>query len=175
MAMNRVQFPQGMSLFELFEQFGTEAQCQAALEQARWLQGFSCPRCGSSAHYVLHGSTRKPFHCSARRHQTSVIVGTLFESTKLPLPVWFLAIYLVGRLADVLPDDSGSEDLVPCDATLCLLAKPVEDAARSAQRQGAPDGVPSCRSQIVSADVQAARCVRDRSAADSWLGCDLHA
>ncbi|MGB5735166.1 MAG: hypothetical protein WBM40_12075, partial [Thiohalocapsa sp.] len=57
-------------------------------------KGSCCPRCESSAHSVLHGSTRKTFHCSACRHQTSVIVGTLFESTKLPLPVWFLAIYL---------------------------------------------------------------------------------
>ena len=92
MAMNRVQFQKGMSLFELFEQFGTEAQCQAALEQARWPQGFCCPRCGSAAHYVLHGSARKTFQCIDCHHQTSVIAGTLFESTKLPLPVWFLAI-----------------------------------------------------------------------------------
>jgi len=97
MAMNRVQFQQGMSLFELFEQFGSETQCQAALEQARWPQGFCCPRCGSGEHYVLHGSTRKTFQCSDCHHQTSVIAGTLFESTKLPLPVWFLAIYLVGE------------------------------------------------------------------------------
>ena len=97
MPMNRVQFQQGMSLFELFEQFGTEAKCQAALEQARGPQGFCCPRCGSGEHDVLHGSTRKTFQCSDCHHQTSVIVGTLFESTKLPLPVWFLAIYLVGE------------------------------------------------------------------------------
>ncbi len=97
MTMNRVQFQQGMSLFELFEQFGTEAQCQAALEQARWPQGFCCPRCGSATHYVLHGSARKTFQCIDCHHQTSVIAGTLFESTKLPLPVWFLAIYLVGE------------------------------------------------------------------------------
>jgi transposase-like protein len=97
MPMNRVQFQQGMSLFELFEQFGTEAQCQAALEQARGPQGFCCPRCGSGEHDVLHGRTRKTFQCSDCHQQTSVIVGTLFESTKLPLPVWFLAIYLVGE------------------------------------------------------------------------------
>jgi hypothetical protein len=43
--MNRVQLQQGMSLCELFEQFGTAAQCQAALaEQARWPQGFCCAR-----------------------------------------------------------------------------------------------------------------------------------
>ncbi|MFB1510286.1 MAG: IS1595 family transposase, partial [Thiocapsa sp. C3-sup] len=36
MAMNRIQFQHGMSLFEHFQRFGTEAQCAAALERTRW-------------------------------------------------------------------------------------------------------------------------------------------
>ena len=35
MAMNRVQFQQGMSLQEFMRDFGTEAQCAQALERAR--------------------------------------------------------------------------------------------------------------------------------------------
>ena len=35
MAMNRIQFQRGMSVFEFFGEFGTEAQCEAAVEQAR--------------------------------------------------------------------------------------------------------------------------------------------
>ena len=35
MAMNRIQFQQGLSLPAFLEQFGTEAQCEAALEKAR--------------------------------------------------------------------------------------------------------------------------------------------
>jgi hypothetical protein len=35
MAMNRIQFQHGMSLFEHFQHFGTEAQCEAALERTR--------------------------------------------------------------------------------------------------------------------------------------------
>jgi len=73
MAMNRVQFQQGMSLFELFQQFGTEAQCEAALEHARWPQGFRCPRCGGTAHCILGVRARKTFQCNTCRHQTSLI------------------------------------------------------------------------------------------------------
>lgn len=97
MAMNRIQFQPGMSLFELFQQFGSEAQCEAALEQARWAQGFRCPRCGGSAHCVLRAKARKTFQCNACHHQTSLIAGTLFEGTKLGLTVWFLAIYLISQ------------------------------------------------------------------------------
>ena len=97
MAMNRIQFQPGMSLFELFQQFGTEAQCEAALEQARWPEGFRCPCCGGAAHCVLRTKTRKTFQCNACHHQTSLIAGTLFEGTKLGLKVWFLAIYLISQ------------------------------------------------------------------------------
>jgi len=97
MAMNRVQFQSGMSLFELFEQFGTEAQCEAALERARWPQGFRCPRCGGAAHCVLRVRARKTFQCNLCHHQSSLIAGTLFEGTKLALRVWFLAIYLISQ------------------------------------------------------------------------------
>jgi hypothetical protein len=35
------------------------------------------------------------WQCSACRHQTSLISGTLFASTKLTLTRWFLALYLL--------------------------------------------------------------------------------
>jgi hypothetical protein len=37
------------------------------------------------------------FQCRTCRHQTSLTAGTLFQSTKLPLTTWFLAIYLVSQ------------------------------------------------------------------------------
>lgn len=97
MAMNRVQFQRGMSMPEFFEQYGTEEQCEAALEQARWPLGFRCPDCGESEHCVLRGRTRKTLQCNACHQQTSLIAGTVFQSSKLALTVWFLAIYLVSQ------------------------------------------------------------------------------
>ena len=72
MAMNRVQFQPGLSMPDFFQQYGTEAQCEAALEQARWPEGFRCPRCGEDTHYAVHGSRRKRFQCTACRHQASL-------------------------------------------------------------------------------------------------------
>lgn len=95
MAMNRIQFQPGLSLPEFLKQFGTEAQCEAALEQSRWPQGFRCPRCGQAGHCVIRARVRKTFQCQECRKQTSLIAGTLFQATHLALTVWFLAIYLV--------------------------------------------------------------------------------
>jgi hypothetical protein len=97
MAQNRIQFQPGMSIPEFLAQYGTEAQCEAALERVRWPDGFRCPRCGGHAHCVLHGSSRKVFQCNACRHQASLIAGTVMQGTKLPLVTWFLAIYLLSQ------------------------------------------------------------------------------
>jgi hypothetical protein len=97
MPMNRVQFQHGMSLPEFLRSFGTEEQCEQAVKIARWPDGFRCPNCSESAHYVVGHGARKLFQCNACRHQTSLTAGTLFASTKLPLTTWFLAIYLISQ------------------------------------------------------------------------------
>lgn len=97
MTMNRIQFQPGLSMPEFFKLYGTESQCEQALEGARWPSGFCCPRCGHDAHCILRGGTHKVFQCNTCRHQTSLIAGTLFQGTKLALIVWFLAIYLISQ------------------------------------------------------------------------------
>lgn len=103
MSMNRIQFQPGMSMPEFFKLFGTEELCAAALENARWPDGFGktpsphCPACGGDAHCVLHVGDKKLFQCNACRHQTSLIAGTIFQATKLPLKTWFLAIHLISQ------------------------------------------------------------------------------
>jgi hypothetical protein len=58
MAMHPIQFQAGMSLSELFEQYGTQAQCEQALQQARWPKGFQCPHCGATehSHFYVEGT-----------------------------------------------------------------------------------------------------------------------
>ena len=93
MAKNQVQFQKGMSLPEFLQQFGTEEQCRQAIFQRRWPQGFRCPECGHSSHCQL--SCRRLIQCNRCHHQTSITARTVFANTKLPLTVWFLAIYLL--------------------------------------------------------------------------------
>ena len=97
MSMNRIQFQAGLSMPEFLKQFSTEAQCEAELEQARWPQGFICPCCAHTGHSAFKVGSHKMFQCQDCRHQTSLIAGTLFQSTKLPLTIWFLAIYLISQ------------------------------------------------------------------------------
>lgn len=93
MARNKVQFQKGTSLSEFINQYGTEEKCFDALHRWRWPQGFRCPHCGHDQCCQL--AHRKLQQCNRCRRQTSITAGTLFDSSKLPLTRWFLAIYLI--------------------------------------------------------------------------------
>ncbi len=43
------------------------------------------------------GRTHPLFQCHLCQHQSSLIAGTVMQGTKLPLTVWFLAIYLISQ------------------------------------------------------------------------------
>jgi transposase-like protein len=95
--MNYIQYKPGLTMPDFLKQFGTEVQCEAELERARWPQGFVCPCCSHTGYSVFTVGSHKTFQCQSCRHQTSLISGTLFQSTHLPLTVWFLAIYLISQ------------------------------------------------------------------------------
>ena len=56
-----------------------------------WSRGFVCERCGHSGYARM--KCRKQVQCNRCKHQTGFTAGTVFHGTKLPLTVWFLAIY----------------------------------------------------------------------------------
>ncbi|HEX6706066.1 MAG TPA: IS1595 family transposase [Albitalea sp.] len=95
MPMNRVQFQRGLSMPEFLCQYGMDARCEAALTAARWPNGFACPRCAGPASCTFRREGRLYWQCASCRHQCSVISGTIFEATKLPLTLWFLAMHLL--------------------------------------------------------------------------------
>lgn len=98
MPKNKVQFQKGLSLPTFLSLYGTEKQCRDALAMLRWPTGFSCPKCGHTAFSMI--STRHLYQCSQCLHQASVTSGTIFASTKLPLTIWFLAIYFITQSKD---------------------------------------------------------------------------
>ena len=97
MARSGIQFQKGLSLPEFQRFYGTEEQCEAALEKARWPDGFRCPRCKGHEHGLVHGRRLKRYQCCTCGHQATLTAGTILQSTKLPLSTWFLAFYLIGQ------------------------------------------------------------------------------
>jgi transposase-like protein len=97
MAMNQIQFQAGMSMRDFQQQYGTEEQCESALFASRWPSGWRCAKCSCTRSFMTRNGSqgRQLWECLICGYQSSSIVGTLFEHTKLPLSVWFLAIYLM--------------------------------------------------------------------------------
>jgi len=78
--------------------FTDDNKAREYLERLRWPDGIVCPHCGSIAeHYQLNGEAHRPglWKCKDCREQFSVTVGTLFESSKIPLSKWLTAVYLL--------------------------------------------------------------------------------
>ena len=95
MAENKVQYQKGLSLPEFFEDFGTREQCEALVRAWRWPEGFGCPKCQGGPHSEFRRGQRLYFQCSGCRYQCSLVAGTIFESSKVPLTKWFLAMHLI--------------------------------------------------------------------------------
>lgn len=83
-------YPQDLREFD--RRFATEEDCREYLRQLRWPEGFRCPRCG-----CRQGSPVRALlvRCRACRRQVSVTAGTIFQDTRLPLRLWFQAMWWV--------------------------------------------------------------------------------
>lgn len=90
-----IHFQKGVSLHDFQQQFGTEEQCRERLFRSKWPAGYRCPKCNHDRHYFI--DTRSLYQCCSCRHQTSLLSGTIFASSKLPLTIWFLAIYFISQ------------------------------------------------------------------------------
>jgi transposase-like protein len=73
--------------------YGSEELCRAAVAVWRWPDGFVCPACGATEHCIV--GPCKLYQCNACRRQTSLTAGTVFAATKVPLTIWFRAMYLI--------------------------------------------------------------------------------
>ena len=79
------------TLPELEQRFSDEAACRAYLFALRWPEGFACPGCGTHGLPVR----RELWRCVSCGRETSVSAGTIFQDSKLPLSLWFRAMWHV--------------------------------------------------------------------------------
>jgi transposase-like protein len=86
----------------------TEADAYTYMESLRWPDGPICPHCHSRAkHYFLTPKSgtearktrtgtetqRRVWKCKSCRKQFSVITGTVFHGTKVPLHTWIMVVF----------------------------------------------------------------------------------
>ena len=86
-----------------------EAEAWSLLERLRWPDGPVCPHCGNQGGYFIKArsgqrtskkgtvSYRRLWKCQNREcaKQFSVLVGSIFESSKVPVSKWLLGLWLM--------------------------------------------------------------------------------
>jgi transposase-like protein len=80
------------TLLEFERRFSSDEACRQYLEQLRWPEGFVCPTCQGRKAWQME---RGLWLCAGCRKQVSVKAGTIFQDSRLPLPLWFRAMWYV--------------------------------------------------------------------------------
>ena len=86
-----------LSLKEFERRFPDDDACKVYLTKCRWPGGVCCPRCGAVDPYTV---AQRPFHwqchqCNPQGYRFSVLVGTVFENTNVPLRQWFQVLHMM--------------------------------------------------------------------------------
>lgn len=74
------------------DKFDNEQKCRAYLAKKRWGDTPVCPYCGC---ITVYNKKDGRYICSHCKRTFSVLVGTIFQSTNLPLMLWFRAIHML--------------------------------------------------------------------------------
>ena len=78
--------------------FHNEEVAYEFVEARLWPDGPTCPHCGATKEHAgrLKGKTNRPglYKCYACRKPFTVKIGTVFESSHVPMRIWLQAIYL---------------------------------------------------------------------------------
>ncbi|MBK6341859.1 MAG: IS1595 family transposase [Flavobacteriales bacterium] len=84
------------TLLQFTDHFSTEQVCRDHLAVMRWGPDAvpCCPFCGVVESHRIEGGKRFKCKDKACRKKFSVTVGTVMENTKLPLRLWFAAIWM---------------------------------------------------------------------------------
>jgi transposase-like protein len=82
-----------MTLLDITQMFSSDEQCRELLKRLRWPEGVRCPRCKADA--IKLATAKELFFCQTCVYQFSVLAGTIFNDSHLPLPIWFMATLLL--------------------------------------------------------------------------------
>ena len=76
--------------------FHDAAAARVELERTLWPNGPLCPQCkGRERITTVRGGRAGLYRCGPCKRQFTVTVGTLFESSHVPLNLWLQAVYLM--------------------------------------------------------------------------------
>ena len=113
--------------------FHNEEQAFAYVEARVWPEGPTCPHCGGVERISkMQGkSTRMGLYkCYQCRKPFTVRMGTIFESSKVPLHVWLAAMYLIAGSKKGISSNQLARTLGLTVKTAWFLSHSIREAIR---------------------------------------------
>lgn len=134
-----VDFSKFDSLVSLTDYFKTEEKCVRFLERERWYGDAVCPYCGKPHAYKRSDGRYICPHCNC---SFSVLVGTIFENTKVPLRKWFMAMYLLSSHKKGISSHQLSRDIEVTQKTAWFMLHKIRTLF--VQESEMMDGIVEC-------------------------------
>jgi transposase-like protein len=128
-----------MNILEVVTRFPDQEACINHLEALRWQNKPKCPYCTSEQSTKRVGTQRH--QCNSCNRSYSVLVGTVFEDTKLALPKWFLAIAIILNAKKGLSSRQLSRDLGINRNTAWYLQMRIRKAMQESDDNGLFNGI----------------------------------
>ena len=128
-----------MNILEVVTRFPDQETCINHLEALRWQNKPQCPYCKSEQSTKRVGTQRH--QCNSCNRSYSVLVGTIFEDTKLALPKWFLAIAIILNAKKGLSSRQLSRDLGINRNTAWYVQMRIRKAMREGDDQDLFNGI----------------------------------
>lgn len=119
-----------VKLIDIVRKFPTEDHCRDHLEQIRWPNGVTCPRCGHDK--IVRLKARRQFTCASKacRYRFSVTSGTIFHRSHVDLQKWFLAIALTTDMKKGTPSLQLHRELAVSKECAWHMAMRIREAMR---------------------------------------------
>ena len=107
--------------------FNTQEECLLYFEKLRWNKKITCPYCFSNKTHKAKSEPGRHFcyHCVS---SFSVLAGTIFEDTRLPLSTWMAVINAVLKSKIIIPAQTLSESFGITIKTAWLTAMKIRCA-----------------------------------------------
>ena len=96
-------------IIELIRLFPNEEVCNNHLTKLRWGGKVTCPHCTHEKIYAYRDN--KTYKCAKCLKKFNAKTNTIFENSKIPLQVWFIANYLLNTNKKGISSEQLSRDL----------------------------------------------------------------
>lgn len=121
------------NLKQLIITFRTEHQCRQYLAHLRWNGTPVCPHCAHTHSYSIERGKRYKCASKACQKRFSVITGTVFENSNVPLSTWFPALYLIASHKKGISSCQLARDLGVTQKTAWFMLHRIREALKSGE------------------------------------------